>query len=66
LAVVAQLVDDVLDGAVHRAERDDDGLRVLGAVAADEAARVAAEHLPELLESCGISSSARICLWWAR
>ena len=27
--VVAQLVDDVLDGAEHRAERDDDGLGVL-------------------------------------
>ena len=42
-AVVAHLVDDFLDRAVHRAERDDDRLGVLGAVGADEPARVAAE-----------------------
>ena len=43
---LAQLVDRVLDRAQHRAQGDDDGLGVLGAVGADQAARVAAELLP--------------------
>ena len=47
LALVAQLVDDVLDRPQHRAERDHDRLGVLGAVGSDESAGVAAELLVE-------------------
>ena len=38
--VVAQLVDRVLDGAEHRAEGDDDQLRVFGAVGPHQARRL--------------------------
>ena len=46
-AALAHLIDDFLNGAVHRAERDHDRLRVLGAVGSDESAGVAAELLVE-------------------
>ena len=48
VALVAQLVDGVLDRAQHRAERDDDRLGVLGAVAAHQAARAPAEGRREV------------------
>ncbi len=38
-----ELVDSVLDRAQHRAERDDDGVRILGPVMPDQAAGVPAE-----------------------
>src|SRR3990172_4328972 len=47
-ALLAQLVDDVLDRAEHRAEREDDGLGVLAPVATHEAPRRATERLREL------------------
>ena len=45
---LAQLVDDLLDRSEHRAERDDDRLRVLAAVAAHQPTGGAAERLLEL------------------
>ena len=64
---LAQLVDDVLDRAEHRAERDHDRLRVLAAVAAEQAAGVAAERAARTRRrSRGIRSSACICLACAR
>ena len=65
-ALVAQLVDHVLDRAQHRAQRDHDRLGVVGPVAAQQAAGVAAEGLCELARDLGIRSSACICLAWAR
>ena len=67
-ALVAQLVDDVLDRAEHRAERDDDRLGVLGAVArARGRPDVAAERRVELARrAAGSASSACICLACAR
>jgi hypothetical protein len=44
LAAIAQVVDDVLDRAEHRAQRDHDRVGVLQAVPAHEPARVAAER----------------------
>ena len=64
---LAQLVDDVLDRAEHRAERDDDRLGVVGAVAADQPAGVAAERAARSRAAIsGIRSSACICLSCAR
>ena len=65
-AVLAHLVDVVLDRPEHRAERDDDRLGVLGAVAAHEAAGAAAERRSKSAAICGIRSSACICLTCAR
>ena len=65
-ALVAQLVDDVLDRPQHRAERDDDRLGVLGAVAAHQAAGGSPEVDREPRATSGITSSACICLAWAR
>src|SRR6185312_3431330 len=60
-ALVAQLVDRVLDRAEHGPEGHHDGLRVLDPVAADEPARLAAERPREVLPTWGIRSSACIC-----
>ena len=48
-ALLAQLVHDVLDRPQHRAEGDDDRLRVLGAVAAHQPAGGPAEGLLEVV-----------------
>ena len=42
-AVRAHLVHDLLDRAVHRAEGDDDRFRIIGAIRAQQAARLAPE-----------------------
>ena len=47
-ALGAQLVDDLVDRAEHRAERDDDRLGVLARVRAEQPARAASERLLEL------------------
>ena len=49
VAGFTHFVDGVLDRAEHRAHGDDDGVGVVHAVAADEAARVAAEERLELV-----------------
>ena len=66
-ALVAQLVDGVLDRAEHRAERDDDRLGVLGAVAAHAARRSRGRRRARSRAAIsGIRSSACICLACAR
>ena len=47
-AVVAHLVDGVLDGAAHRAHGDDQHFGILGAIGAQQPAAVAAEFFLEL------------------
>ena len=47
-ALLPHLVDRVLDGAAHRPHGDDARLGVLGAIAADQPARIAAEAGAEL------------------
>jgi hypothetical protein len=47
-AALATFVDDVLDRAEHRAQRDDHGLGVVEAIAAHEATRVATKDFLEL------------------
>ncbi len=64
---LAQLVDGVLDRAEHRAERHDDRLGVLAAVAAQQPAGVLGRRLRRNSPAIsGISSSACICLACAR
>ena len=66
-ALVAQLVDRLLDRAEHRAERDDDRLRVVGAVRAGPGRRTRVRTPPANSAAIsGIRSSACICLAWAR
>ena len=50
---VAQLIDGVLDRPEYRAERNDDRLRVLGAVAAEQPAGVTPERVPEVAGDLG-------------
>jgi hypothetical protein len=61
VALAAKLVDDHLDGADLRAERDDDGVGIAGAVPTQQAARLASEGRTEVRRRRGISSSASSC-----
>ena len=58
---VAQLVDDLLDRAEHGSERDDDDLRVGGAIRRTSPPELRPKACENSPASSGITSSACIC-----
>ena len=65
-ALLAQLIDGVLDRAEHRAERYDDRLGVLAAIGAEQPAGVAPERLLKVGGDLRGSAPAPASAWRAR